>query len=147
MRARVALQRTSSSQVSMLRKVRPSSRLGQASTAAYFFNGMVDELSFYARALTTAEIQSIYGAGSAGMALLREIRSNPSLGWKVHGLVDDNPIKIGQTLMGVSVLGRGRQLPVIVDRFRTRGIKIDEIVIAMPSATGRAIREALANCR
>jgi len=30
------------------------------------FNGMIDELAVYARALAPAEIQSIYGAGSAG---------------------------------------------------------------------------------
>src|SRR5256885_2319664 len=32
----------------------------------------------------------IYGAGSAGMALLREIRSNPAIGWQVRGLLDDD---------------------------------------------------------
>ena len=33
---------------------------------AYFFNGLIDEVSIYNRALTAAEIQSIYSAGSGG---------------------------------------------------------------------------------
>ncbi|MEO8592812.1 MAG: nucleoside-diphosphate sugar epimerase/dehydratase [Candidatus Solibacter sp.] len=89
----------------------------------------------------------VYGAGAAGMALLREIRSNPSLGWHVLGLVDDDPIKLGQTLMGVPVIGRGRQLAAIVERYRMKGVAVDEIVVAMPSAPGRKIQEALANCK
>ena len=33
---------------------------------AYFFNGLVDEVSLYNRGLTASEIQAIYAAGSAG---------------------------------------------------------------------------------
>jgi FlaA1/EpsC-like NDP-sugar epimerase len=89
----------------------------------------------------------IYGAGTAAMALLREIRSNPALGWQVRGLLDDDPRKAGLTLMGVPVLGSGRQASLIVNRFRRKKIRIDQIVIAMPSATARKMSEALANCR
>ncbi|HEY3938280.1 MAG TPA: nucleoside-diphosphate sugar epimerase/dehydratase [Bryobacteraceae bacterium] len=89
----------------------------------------------------------IYGAGSAAMALLREIRSNPALGWQVRGLLDDSPHKAGLTLMGVPVLGSGRQASLIVNRFRRKNIRIDQIVIAMPSVTARKMSEALANCR
>jgi len=38
----------------------------EAGPAAYFFDGLIDELSFYSSALSTAEIQAIYNAGSAG---------------------------------------------------------------------------------
>jgi hypothetical protein len=34
--------------------------------ARYFFDGLIDELSFYSTALSTADIQYIYNAGSAG---------------------------------------------------------------------------------
>jgi hypothetical protein len=34
--------------------------------ATYYFDGLIDELSFYSTALSTAEIQAIYNAGSAG---------------------------------------------------------------------------------
>jgi hypothetical protein len=35
---------------------------------AYFFSGIMDELCFYNRALTAAEIKAIYDAGGAGKA-------------------------------------------------------------------------------
>ena len=89
----------------------------------------------------------IYGAGSAAMALLREIRSNPAIGWHVRGLLDDDPRKAGLTLMGVPVVGCGRQVSLVVNRFRRRNLPVDQIVIAMPSVSGRKLSEALANCR
>jgi FlaA1/EpsC-like NDP-sugar epimerase len=89
----------------------------------------------------------IYGAGSAGMMLLREIQSNSSLRWQVLGLLDDDPRKTGQTMMGVPVLGSGRQASVIVDRFKKKNVQIHEIVIAMPSVTGRKLNDAMANCK
>ena len=89
----------------------------------------------------------IYGAGIAGMMLLREIRSNPGLGYQVIGFLDDDPRKKNTDLMGVPVLGRGRNVAAVVDRYRTRAPRVEEIVIAMPSASGRQMQEALANCR
>jgi FlaA1/EpsC-like NDP-sugar epimerase len=89
----------------------------------------------------------IYGAGTAGLTLLREIRSKPSLGYTVMGFVDDDPMKQMRDLMGVAVLGPGRDAALIVDRHKNRSPKIEEIVIAMPMVNGRKMREALANCR
>ena len=89
----------------------------------------------------------IYGAGSAGRMLLREIRSNHSLGYDVLGFLDDDPKMRGALLMNVRVLGTGRDAAKLVDRYRKRSRKIEEIVIAMPSATGREMSEALSNCR
>jgi FlaA1/EpsC-like NDP-sugar epimerase len=89
----------------------------------------------------------IYGAGSAGVALLREIQSNPKLELQVYGFIDDDPKKVKSVIRGVRVLGRGRDIPRVVERAGFRGIKFREIVIAMPSATGREMREALANCK
>lgn len=40
--------------------------IGAASATGDFFNGLIDEISFYSRALSAAEIEAIYGAGSAG---------------------------------------------------------------------------------
>ena len=89
----------------------------------------------------------IYGAGAAGFALLREIRANPSLGYEVLGFLDDDRNKRSHNLLGVPVMGAGREAPLIVDRLRRRHASIAEIVIAMPSASGRAMNEALSNCR
>ena len=91
----------------------------------------------------------IYGAGGAGRMLLREIRSNPTLGYEVIGFMDDDPKLRAAHLMNVRVLGEGRDAATIVDRYnkRKRSRKIEEIVIAMPSASGRQMGEAVANCR
>jgi FlaA1/EpsC-like NDP-sugar epimerase len=89
----------------------------------------------------------IYGAGDAGFTLCKEIRSNPSLGYRVVGFLDDDRDKRGEKLLGVSVLGAGRSAAVIVDKYRRRGSKVDEIVIAMPSASGQKMNEAISNCR
>ena len=88
----------------------------------------------------------IYGAGQAGLTLLREYRSNPKLGLVV-GFLDDDRSKRGAHLMGTKVLGTGRQAAQILDRLRQHGHTVDQVIIAMPSATGRQMQEALANCR
>jgi FlaA1/EpsC-like NDP-sugar epimerase len=89
----------------------------------------------------------IYGAGAAGCVLLREIRGNASLGYQVLGFLDDDREKRGLNVMGVPVLGSGRSAAAIVDRLRRKRRPVDEIVIAMPSASGRAMNEAISNSR
>ena len=89
----------------------------------------------------------IYGAGVAGTTLVREIRTTPGLNYKVLGFLDDNREKRKEVLTGVPILGTGRDAARIVERYKRRLPKIDEIIIAMPSATGRQMREAVANCR
>jgi FlaA1/EpsC-like NDP-sugar epimerase len=89
----------------------------------------------------------IYGAGAAGRTLVRETRANPSLCLHVVGFIDDNPLFRSASIMNVRILGTGRDIARIVDRYRTRSINLDEIIIAMPSATGLQMREAHANCR
>jgi FlaA1/EpsC-like NDP-sugar epimerase len=89
----------------------------------------------------------IYGAGAAGIALLREIRSNGALGWQVLGFVDDDPRKKDLTIMGTPVLGSGRETASIVERLRMKKVVVNEIVIAMPSVTGAKLHEAVANCK
>ena len=87
----------------------------------------------------------VYGAGSAGIGLVREIRSNPSLAYEVAGFLDDDLRKANAILGGVRVLGTGRQLARILDSHRSR--PISEVIIAMPSASGRQMREAISACR
>jgi FlaA1/EpsC-like NDP-sugar epimerase len=89
----------------------------------------------------------IYGAGAAGTELLREIRSSRSTAYEAKGFLDDDPKKRRALIMGVPVLGVGREALSVVDRLNRRKPVIEEIIIAMPSATGPQMREALANCR
>jgi FlaA1/EpsC-like NDP-sugar epimerase len=96
---------------------------------------------------TTGKGILIYGAGSAGGALLREIRTNRSLGFQAIGFIDDHPFLQGRRITDLPVLGTGREIAAVVEHYRKKGRSIEEVVIAMPSASGRQIREAHANCR
>ena len=84
----------------------------------------------------------IYGAGQAGDMLFREIRSNSRLAYDVRGFVDDNGGKAGTHLHLASVLGVGSDLTVIAARH-----SIDEVLIAIPSATGQQMTAILQHCR
>lgn len=102
---------------------------------------------FKARSTGTRKRVLVYGAGRAGLTLLREIEMNPALGLSVVGLLDDDTSKTGMSLHGVRVLGRGRDAAAIAERCERRGRKIDEVVIALPSANSQQMREVIANCR
>jgi len=73
--------------------------------------------------------------------VLREIQNNRSLGLQVVGFVDDDPAKRRLSLNGVSVLGDRQAIPELVKRH-----KIDQIIIAMPTASGSEIREVVRIC-
>jgi len=62
----------------------------------------------------------IYGAGSAGQALLREYRQNQSQICDIVGFIDDDPMKAYMILQGKPVLGTGEALAEVV---RTHAIK------------------------
>jgi FlaA1/EpsC-like NDP-sugar epimerase len=112
-----------------------------------FATRIVREIRSGWRAKPGSKSVLIYGAGSAGLTLLREIRSNPSLKLHVVGFLDDDPKKHRETIMGTPVLGTGRAAAKIVARYGSRRLKVDEIIIAIPSATGKQMREAVSNSR
>lgn len=83
----------------------------------------------------------IMGAGEAGAMIARELRTNPQVGIDPIGYVDDDPDKRGTRIRGLPVLGDRGALPDLVAQH-----KIDQVIIAMPTAPGKAIREVLAIC-
>jgi FlaA1/EpsC-like NDP-sugar epimerase len=83
----------------------------------------------------------IYGAGDAGVMLLRELRSNPRLNYEVVGFVDDDSVKKGMRVQLIPVLGTGQDLPAIAARQR-----ISEVLIAIPSASGPQMAAILQRC-
>jgi FlaA1/EpsC-like NDP-sugar epimerase len=89
----------------------------------------------------------IYGAGVAGIALAREIRANPGLGYQVLGFLDDDPQKQGAALAGLPVLGMGSDASRIVAALQGKPSLVTDIAVTMPSATGRQIRAALDRAR
>ena len=89
----------------------------------------------------------IYGAGAAGMTLLREVNSNPKLGYRVLGFLDDDPKDSSAVFNGVRILSAGRHAARVVEHYRATATPVQEIVIAMPSASGVEMQEILAHCR
>lgn len=80
----------------------------------------------------------IYGAGSSGLALLREIQQNDSLMFDVVGLIDDDPSKARLILLGKHVLGAGNDLGALA---REHGV--EKVFIAIPSASGQQMMRIL----
>jgi len=83
----------------------------------------------------------IYGAGDAGIALLRGILQNPKLAYQVIGFIDDNPNKLGTRIQRMSVLGSGDMLPRIA-----REKKIEMVLVAIPSASGAEMTAIFQRC-
>ena len=84
----------------------------------------------------------IYGAGRAGVALLAELRLNPTLGYRVQGFVDDNPRLANVYVQGVKVLGRGQDLGTMVALN-----DVTEVLIATPSASADQMLQILQYCQ
>lgn len=83
----------------------------------------------------------IAGAGDAGAIVLREMLTNSVLGYKVVGLVDDDPSKRRYSLYGIPVLGSRSDIPAIIEKYN-----VDHVIIAMPTAPGKEIREIVRIC-
>jgi len=83
----------------------------------------------------------IVGAGNAGEALLREILRMPVTQYDVAGLIDDDSAKQGTHIHGIPILGTVEQLPEICEER-----KIEEIAIAMPSASPQQLRRVIQVC-
>jgi len=82
----------------------------------------------------------LYGAGDTGILALRELRKNAAYNLHPVAFVDDDPLKQGQAVQGLPVLGGTDDLPRLCDRH-----DIDEVIITSRRVTEdqrHAIREA-----
>ncbi|HBG26837.1 MAG TPA: polysaccharide biosynthesis protein [Phycisphaerales bacterium] len=83
----------------------------------------------------------IVGAGNAGESLLRELHRMPIEQYDVIGFIDDDPAKRGVNIHGIPVLGNVDELPTVC-----KEKNIEEIAIAMPSATAKQLRKVVQLC-
>ena len=83
----------------------------------------------------------VTGAGDAGTMIVRETQNNPQLGLDVIGYIDDDPAKNNVWIHGVPVLGSRQAISTAV-----RNFAVDLVIIAMPTAPGKEIREILDIC-
>ncbi|HAD06171.1 MAG TPA: polysaccharide biosynthesis protein [Anaerolineaceae bacterium] len=77
----------------------------------------------------------IVGAGDAGALVVKELQKNPQLNLIPVGFLDDNPIKQKQQIHGVPVVGTINEMTRWLEKLR-----VDEVIIAIPSAPGRVVR-------
>lgn len=93
------------------------------------------------RGIRTSRRVLIIGAGDAGALVVREMQKKTDIPQKPVGFLDDDPDKQNQQIHGVPVIG------TLNDLSRTLMLKrIDEVVIAIPSAPGRVIRQVTEVC-
>jgi FlaA1/EpsC-like NDP-sugar epimerase len=102
---------------------------------------MTAEATSQGRNGATEKQTLVYGAGDAGVTLLREIQKDPKLQYRVRGFLDDRPDKKGVHILGAPVLGGGDQIKPLVTKH-----SIDIILIAIPSATGAEMTRILQRC-
>ena len=91
----------------------------------------------------------IVGAGDAGEMIVREMIRQRNSEYMPVGFLDDDNLKIRHQIHGVRVLGPISKLEDIIKKY-----SIDEVIIAMPSASGKVrkevafrVKEAGANCK
>ena len=89
----------------------------------------------------------VYGAGSFGQLIVREIRANPQ--WRMNpvAFIDDDPAKAHRWIMGVPVRGALDELQETLRKY-----KVEEVILSSPSINGsieRTIRDVCAthDCR
>jgi FlaA1/EpsC-like NDP-sugar epimerase len=82
----------------------------------------------------------LIGAGSAAQMVVREINRMKNT-YEAVGCVDDDESKLGIRLQGVPVIGRVDELPALLATS-----PVDEILIAVPSATGQQMQRFVQIC-
>lgn len=83
----------------------------------------------------------IIGAGDSGEKLHREIRDNARLKYEVIAYLDDDYAKQGKRIHGVPVSGSIDELDSVINQ-----LNIQEILIAVPSASSEQMRTIVARC-
>jgi FlaA1/EpsC-like NDP-sugar epimerase len=84
----------------------------------------------------------IIGAGNAGVSLVEDMQRNPQFGVYPVGFIDDDIKKKHIHLRGIPVLGDRYQIAEVINT-----LKIQKIIIAMPTVAGQIIREIVDICQ
>lgn len=84
----------------------------------------------------------VVGAGAAGNALIKEIVSSQHVNKKVVCVIDDASDKIGGYIHSVKIMGNRYEIPRLAKQ-----LGIDEIILAMPTASPKEIKSILDICK
>ena len=98
-------------------------------------------LSIHNKKRTKEKFILIVGAGRAGEMTVREIIENPHVDCRIVGFLDDDRTKWGRSLHGFKIYGGVELLPKVLEQRQ-----IDEVLIAIPSATGLQMKRIVEIC-
>ncbi|MCX7842206.1 MAG: polysaccharide biosynthesis protein [Clostridia bacterium] len=83
----------------------------------------------------------IIGGGDEGAIVIRELKSHPELKSKPVAIIDDEKTKLGRKINGVPIVGQRKDILPAIER-----LQVEEIIIALPSASHRDINEIYSEC-
>ncbi len=83
----------------------------------------------------------IVGAGKAGQLVAQELARHPEVGVAV-GFLDDDLAKVGMRIASLKVLGTTPEIRTVI-----RDHQIGQVLLAMPSVSGRILRPLVEQCR
>mgnify|MGYP004729920601 CR=1 FL=1 len=95
-----------------------------------------------AKGRTNLRRTMLIGAGEAGSTILNEFQTSIHSRNNVVCIIDDDPSKVGQYLHGVRIVGTREAIPECARRYA-----VDDIVLAIPTASNRSKRELLTLCQ
>ena len=84
----------------------------------------------------------IVGAGYAGADICKQAVGGPSIQFNPVAFVDDDPSKVGNSILGVPIVGGCRDISRVVTEYQ-----VDLAVIAIPSATPAQRRTIVETCQ
>lgn len=84
----------------------------------------------------------LIGAGAAGQIIIRDLNRASEVKAKVCCIIDDNPNKMGRYIEGIPIVGGRDDILLSAEKY-----KIDQILLAIPSATAEEKRDILNICK
>ncbi len=97
------------------------------------------EYRLYGMLASSGKPALLIGVGDAAANVLRQLHRSSE--WRIVGILDDNPNKLGRELMGQCVLGTVDELDVWAPR-----LKAQHVIVAMPTASNEARKRIFAMC-
>lgn len=114
--------------------------IGSMRLSYRFIKGFKDSVNY----LPNVKIRRvmIVGAGDAGAIIIKELKNHAELKSKPVIAIDDNKEKIHKRLVGIPIAGDRNDITRLAEKHR-----IDEIIIAIPSAQKKEIQEIVSECK
>ena len=84
----------------------------------------------------------LIGAGAAGQIIIRDLNRGSEVKAKVCCIIDDNPNKMGRYIEGIPIVGGRDDILLSAEKY-----KIDQILLAIPSASAEEKRDILNICK